>query len=69
MKLTHGFTAADRIWRGGSRELKDGFEPSRHQSQQSTPLLSNEHESWSISQPKSKQTVMETQQRMGDSGI
>lgn len=28
-------------------------------------LLSNEHESWSISQLKRQQTVMETQQRMG----
>lgn len=30
-----------------------------------SPLLSNEHESWSISQLKRQQTVMETQQRMG----
>lgn len=52
--------------RGG---LKAVLEESWYQSQQTTPLLSNEHESWSISQPKSQQTVMETQRRMGDRGI
>lgn len=45
------------------------LEQSWYQSLQTTPLLSNEHERWSISQPESQKTVIETQRRMGNRGI
>lgn len=65
MKPTHSFKNPQIGFgeeQGGAREV---LEQSWYQSQQTTSLLSNEHESWSISQPKSQRTVMETQQRMG----
>lgn len=50
--------------------VAEAFSCSRwYQSQPSTPVCRNENEMWSISQPKSQQTVIETQRRMGNRGV
>lgn len=67
MKPTHGFKKpTHRIWRGDKGGQERSFRGVTVSiTAKVSSLLSNEHESWSISQLKRRQTVMETQQRMG----
>lgn len=56
----------DRIWRGDKGGQERSFRGVAVSiTAKDSSLLSNKHESWSISQLKRQQTVMETQQRMG----